>query len=463
MNETKELVEFLTNLRFEDLPQNVVETTKLCILDTIGVGLKGSRREWSKIVSRFARRAACAPESSAWSRGWKTSAQYAALVNGTSVHSIEMDDRSATLDIHCAAAVVPAAIAAADKAHAGGRDVLVAVVAGYEIAYRLSKALRGLISQRFYDSPIKSTFGATVAAGKVLSLDERAMLNAVGVAGSMTPGVREWANDPVGTMVKRFHGGGWPAHNGVMAALLAQGGLTGPSTVLEGNNGVCYAFAGMNTPNIAALSRDLGKSYCITQHGIKLYCSYGRSHAAIGSAIEAKGKYGICPERIKRIEIGCSFKNYDLHTNKKPESCMAAQYSLPFITALAFYKDLSDPAVWNDATLRNSEVLALAERIDMTIDEELENMCKATNDSGGVRMTVWLDDGQVHKVSVRFARGTLENPATSEDVKRKFGVLTDGLLPKERAGEITSLIEGMDGLKSISRLSSLLRQPLRRS
>ena len=129
MNETKELIEFVRGIQYDDLSAEVVETAKMSILDTVGVGLYGSLTEWSNIVAEFVKENACAPESSVWGQNWKTSAPYAALINGTSAHGIEMDDQSTNLSIHCGAAVIPAALAVWEKTRTGGKDVIITVVA----------------------------------------------------------------------------------------------------------------------------------------------------------------------------------------------------------------------------------------------------------------------------------------------------------------------------------------------
>ena len=159
MNETKELIEFITGFRFEDLPEEVVETAKMSVLDTVGVALYGSKTKSSLAVAEFVNECRGVAESAVWGHGWRTSAPYAALVNGTSAHGIEMDDHGGVFNIHCSPAVVSAALAIWEKTQSNGKDVIAAVVAGYEVAYRISDALRGSCQQRFYGSPIKSLFG----------------------------------------------------------------------------------------------------------------------------------------------------------------------------------------------------------------------------------------------------------------------------------------------------------------
>ncbi|MDI7261100.1 MAG: MmgE/PrpD family protein [Thermodesulfobacteriota bacterium] len=465
MNETRDLVNFITRLSFENLPENVRETAKLCLLDTVGVGIYGSQMEWSKIVAEYAKEYASVAESSVWGQGWKTSAPYAALINGTSAHGIEMDDRSATYDLHPGSAIVSAALAAWEKSGATGKDVIAAIVGGYEIAIRLGAALRGSCRVRFYGSPIKNLFGATVAAGKLFGLDNNTMLNAVGIAGSMASGLREWSSDPKGTMVKRLSGGGWPAQNGVMAALLASKGLTGPATILEGKRGICHAF-GVNEGNVSwkepqtgELTKDLGKDYWIMRREVKAYATCGGLQASVDCVNELKSKYKITPEQIEHVDIGCSFKVYDQHDSKHPQSIMAAQYSLPFVTALAFFEDLSDPAAWVDQVLTKPEVVGLVEKVDMAIDDDLQKIFQETNDYGGTKMTVRLKDGRECNAWVRYSKGTVGNPATSEDIHRKFTVLACHVFSRDRVEEIIGLIDRLEELKDPARLSKVLTSP----
>jgi 2-methylcitrate dehydratase PrpD len=456
MNETQALIEFVTSTRFKDFPAEVAETATMCVLDTVGVGLYGSRTEWSRMVAEFVKDCGSVAESGVWGRGWGTSAPYAALVNGTSAHGIEMDDTSNIFSIHCGAAVVPAALAVWERNQAHGKDVIAAVVAGYEVAFRLSDALLGSCRLRFYGSPVKSLFGATVAAGMMLDLDNNAMLNAMGIAGSMASGLREWTNDPRGTMVKRFNGGGWPSHNGVTAALLAQKGLTGPATILEGDRGVCRAFGIEKEPRIEKLTGNLGEHYMIMQRCIKPYGACGRLQASVDCVEEMKSAYAIEPDQIKQIDLGCSIKSYDMHDNKHPGSIMAAQYSMPFVTALAFFDNLADVSVWDDPVLSRTEVLDLVQKVEMFIDEELDNIYQETNYHGGTKMTVRLKDGREYKNWVKYAKGTLENPATPEDILQKFNVLAKHVFPQERLDEIAQIIGRLDKEKGPENLSKVL-------
>ena len=204
-----------------------MSNAKLAIRDTIGVALFASGLPWSRIAFEFAKESGGDGRVSLWGSDARTTAPSAALANGTAAHGIEMDDRSHDLDIHNGAPTVPAAVALAEHAGRSGKDLILAVACGYEVGFRMARATqRGI--DRFYWVSIRSIFGATAAAAKVLGLDQWSTVNAFGIAGYMASGLWEHTHDPHGTMIKRMQGGGWPANCAVTAALLAQKGFTGP-------------------------------------------------------------------------------------------------------------------------------------------------------------------------------------------------------------------------------------------
>ncbi|MBI2858615.1 MAG: MmgE/PrpD family protein, partial [Chloroflexi bacterium] len=386
MNETRDLTAFLVKLKYDDLPADVVKTAKLCLLDTVGVGLFASKMEWTRIVAGTVGGAGGSAESAAWGLKSRLPAQYAALVNGTAAHGIEMDDRFGALSIHTGAMTIPAALAAAEKAHATGKRLLESIVMGYEVAFRVGRAVPLQTERGLHPAGHKGIWGAVAASTKALGLDEEQAINAFGIAGSMASGIWEFSQDPRRNMVKRFHGG-WSSHNGVLAAMLAMGGLTGPGTVLEGKFGYCNVFKGGVDPHIDELAKDLGKRFQILDREVKPYSAWGGSHPTIDAVVQAKSKLGIKPEQIERITIAGPSIYGGKHDIKKPESLMAGQYSLPFITAMAFYGDLRDPSVWTNAALADKKIIDLCARVEVVTDPAREALYHKTLGFQGTGVT----------------------------------------------------------------------------
>ncbi len=458
MNETRRLLEFIGELNYESLPSPVVEIAKLCILDTMGVGLFGSRTPWANVVAGLAVRARCEGESSLWRRDIRTTPEYAALANGTAAHGIEMDDRKPDYDCHTGSIAVPTAMALAESMGADGRTFITSVVAGYECAYRVGRAVLRQMEKGIHAPTHKGIWGAVAAASKALGLNLEDSLSAFGIAGHMASGIFEFSQDPERATVKRLHGG-WPAHSGTLAALMARDGLTGPSTVLEGKFGYCRTFAGAEPPRIEEITRDLGHPFMILGREVKPYAAWGGSHTFIEAASKLKTEHGINPDMIEEVTVGGSQKLILGHEVKAPKGIMAGQYSLSFVTAVAFFKDLRDPSIWTDELLKDEQVLTLAGKVNWQLDEEMDKVYRETHNYGGAKLTVRLRDGKQFSATVHISKGTMGNPMTPEEIAAKFNILAGYMFPSTRVDEIRQMILSLDSVGDVRELGRLLMLP----
>jgi 2-methylcitrate dehydratase PrpD len=442
MDETRTLAKYVAAMSFEMLPGDVVATAINAIRDNLGVGLYASRLPWSGHVAELAFDLGGGGRSTVWGHKGAVNAVHAAMANGTSAHGIEMDDRNHLLDIHNGSATIPAAMAVAEQINAETQQLILGVVAGYEVAFRVARATHRKIT-RFYAPSIRSIFGATVAAAKVFELDADGVTNAIGIAGSMAAGLLEHTIDNSGSMVKRLQGGGWPAHCGVMAASLARKGFTAPGTMLEGTHGVCRSFSTDGEPDIDALTSGLGADFEILGWQTKLYAAWGGSHSSIDAvrALRALGNPDeIEPSEIADIEVACSSKVMQFADHEQPESIMSAQYHLPTIIAAAFFYDIRDPSVWNANIWADPRVRRVAGVVHAHIDPEIEAIFAATNDPGGVRLTVRLRSGREVVRSVRHSLGTPENPPSEDELAAKFTMLAGAALP---GGQVVKLADAL--------------------
>src|SRR5215472_2932951 len=225
-HETVRLAEYAAALRYEDLPAAVVRQAKECIIDTVAAAICGSTLPWSRILGR----------------GSAVQAPAAALTNGALGHAFELDSLTRPgAGAHPGATVLPPALAVAQQVGASGKALIAAVVAGNEVMIRIGRATGHTNEARGFHAPgTTGPFGAAVACGLLLGLDERAMTNAIGIAGSLAGGLLEFARGD-GGMVKRLHLGR-ASEAGVLAASLAAGGFEAPRTVIEGRFGFLRVF-----------------------------------------------------------------------------------------------------------------------------------------------------------------------------------------------------------------------------
>jgi len=455
VRETQQLCEYIAGLKYEDLPPAVVEQAKIAIRDAMGVALYSANLPWTTIVSEFAGESGAAGPATLWGRPGSLSAPAAAMVNGTAAHGIEMDDRSAALDLHNGAPTIPAAIATAQYSGASGRELITAVVAGYEVAYRVARATQGGIT-RFYWVSIRSILGAATAAAMANRLDADGLVNTLGIVGSFASGLLAHMQESKGTMVKRLQGGGWPSQAGVTAAMLAGRGFTGPSTILEGEFGICSAFSTEKAPEMEALVADLGGGFEITGWETKPYAAVGHLHSTIDAIGELRSRPGFEPGKVIAIEVACSTKITPNVDNNPPQSLMAAQRSLNFIAATALFYDLRDAGTWREDILEDKRLTSLVPNVTTVIDPEIEEIYRATNDHGGVRITVTMEDGSTHTAAVRHAVGTLANPMSKEQLVGKYSLLAERTLPAEQVHALSAWIDDLDRHQDLSGLDALV-------
>ena len=247
---TQTLTEYVCGLDFSSLPASVVAQTKIVVLDTLASVLAASAPGFtaSQVIQGFAQEAGGAPQASVAGLRDKVPAVNAAFANGLMADNVEMDDSHPRTGAHIAAVVIPAALAVAEWKQQGGRKLIEAIVAAYDVESRAILAAKpsAMYARGFHPSAVFGAFGATTAAAKVLSLDAVPTRNALGLAGSFASGLMAWETDP--TQMPKSLQLGLAARNGVTAALLAQAGYSGPPAIFEGRYNVIEAFWTMRPP-----------------------------------------------------------------------------------------------------------------------------------------------------------------------------------------------------------------------
>ncbi|MFW6041093.1 MAG: MmgE/PrpD family protein, partial [Thermoplasmatota archaeon] len=297
---SKELAKFIVDFVYEDIPKNVVEKTKMHFLDTIGVTIGAFDQPWSQMVIDMVKQTQGSAQSKVIGLDGKYPAMMAALSNGTMAHGIDMDDSGAEGWAHPGACLVPAGFAVGEDEKISGKELITALLLGYEINGRVDGALYpSLRDKGFHATAVVGTIGAAVTAGKILKLDEEQMVNALGLAGTQAAGLEEWLN--TGDMSKRLHAGK-AAMNGVISAQLAKKGYTGPSSVFEGK----YGLASTHTDDydLPILLDGLGKKFKIMDAKFKPFACCHELCGPIRLALKAQKEHDIEIEDIEKIRIG---------------------------------------------------------------------------------------------------------------------------------------------------------------
>lgn len=416
------------------------------LFDTIGCLVFGARQPWARAAAAHARRSGGDGPCTAIGAGFATSAAMAAFANGVAAHAFEVDDVHEEAISHPGAVVIPAVLATAQQTGASGRDVLDAVVGGYEAMGRVGIAVGPAAHMRagFHPTGQSGVFGAAAAVGALLDLDERRLADALGIAASFASGTTEFSQS--GGMSKRLHAGR-AAEGGLTAAYLAADGVTGPTGGLDGRYGFCRIFT--TAPRVDLLSADLGRRWMIDEVTVKPYAACSDIHPLIDAALELRAA-GVDPAQIAAICADVPSKAAEQNALDGTTSVMAAQYSGPFNIAAAFLADPSDPATYAPDRIADPALAALQEKVTMRSSTQFD-ATYAWKMSG--RVTVSMADGSTHHRTVRGQRGSMHRPLSRHALGDKVARLAGDRLD---VATLRAALEGLRDAGDLLRLRAVL-------
>jgi len=439
------LAEFVYSLNFADLGQETIRLARLAFLDWLGSVARGGEEEPAKIAVSVLSAQGGKPQATLLPSGEKTSALNAALGNGIASHIMELDDVHRGSVIHAGAAVIPAALAVAEMTRASGRKLIESLVAGYEVAIRIGEAVTPSHYYFWHNTGTCGTFGACAAAGKLLGLDREQMVWALGNAGTQAAGLWEFLTD--GAMSKHLHPGK-AAQNGLLAALLASGGFTGASAILEGKKGFCRAMA--PEFNLDRITDSLGKPpYKIEDNSFKIHSSCRHTHPAVDIVLDLASRHNIHPSDISGIQVRTYRTALDITDTPEPETIYAAKFNLPFCVALALSKRSCGLEDFNEENLLDPEIRALSRLVKLVPDDTLDSLYPA---KWAAAVEIRTRSGDVHCGWTDFPLGDPENPASDELLIAKFRGLAMGPWGEQKAEILADAVMGLESVEYIASL-----------
>ena len=418
-------------------------------LDTIGVALAGVSEPASRIVRTTIvtdSGAACVILGTAV----RASATAAALANATAAHALDFDDMCFVSLAHPSAPLVPAALAVAELCGASGRAALDAYVIGFEIEGRLGQ----LMNPRHYErgwhcTSTLGTIGAAAAASRLLGLDATVACHALAIAASEASGLKE----NFGTMVKPLHAG-LAARNGVHAALLAKGGMTGSSDAIDGPQGFLHAFDSAGDSLARALA-DLGERWEILDTGItvKLYPSCAGTHPTIDTILDLRREHGFAGADVERIEIDVDTITPNVLIYGRPDTTLEAKFSMPFCASAAAVFGAVGLDTFDARSFTNLEFDRLMSAVTMRVDPALDGSGPPLTQA---RVRLALRDGRLLEREARGARGYPEQPATEQELHRKFLDCARRAMPGAAADRALATVKELEQLADMRDLTRAL-------
>jgi 2-methylcitrate dehydratase PrpD len=445
-HETERLAAYAAALRFEDVPPAVLQRAKDCITDTVGAIVFGAELPWSRMIVAYAEKSGRSGASAMLGTGAApVNAGAAALANGAMTHAFELDSLTKPdTGSHPGATVFTAALAVAQERGLGGRDLLTAFVAGCEVMFRVGHATKHSNEARGFHAPgTTGPFGAATATGRLMRLDQARLTNALGVAGSCASGLLEFAHAGNGAMVKRLHMGR-AAEGGVLAASLAEEGFTGPTSVLEGENGFLRVYC--NDWDVVELTRGLGTSYFTLDIMLKRYACHITAHNPVEATLDLRAEHRFAAEDVAAITIAGNERMAKTNNIPAPPDVMLAQYSIPFSVALALHRDPVDPRAFDDSAVHDRAILDLAARTKVIAVPGQDRRDLA------VTVTIRLKDGREVSRKVTSFKGTPERPLDRDALREKFLLLTKRL-GRDRMNPLFDRLQGIEGEKTLDWLN----------
>jgi len=449
MDVTAKIAQFVVSAKYENLPPKAIETAKVAVRDCLGVALAGSKEEDAKICAEIARLEQAKEETTVIGQGFKSSALNAALANGTAAHAMDFD-HSFTLMGQPTSPIIPATFALGEALGASGRQIIEAYAAGYEVTAKIVHSLRDSEHDGWHAPSTVGVFGAAAACAKLLGLNASQVEMALGMSASMAGGIV--AN--FGTMTKPLHAG-LGARNGVLAAKLAAGGYTANGKAIESGFGF-YKVLHQGTPIDEKPIEELGQSYALLSDGIRIkpYPCGGLTHQVIDSILEFRAKNGLTPEMVERVDVDVVKHTFERIVFKVPQTSIQGKFCMPYLVARALIDGEVSLHAFTDAAVRDRNVLKLAERVQMNLDNNLRK-----TDPGGrpCRVTVRLKDGKVLTREAQHSRGSSEFPLSEDELRGKFTQCARETLSADAAERALAQIEGLEKVENVRSLTEILR------
>ncbi|MFC1905064.1 MmgE/PrpD family protein [Chloroflexota bacterium] len=447
------------NVRYEDVPARVVEVTKQCILDTLGVMVAASTlgqgcREIVDLVEEGGGKG----ESTIFGYGIKAPCWMAAFANGAMSHSLDFDDVLDAGYVHASVSTVPPAFAIAERVGGvTGKEFITAVALGNDLICRL-----GLSYTRrpegfkpiWMFTPLFGVFSATAACCRLMQMDEEKTVNALGIAMEQAGGSRVLANS-TGTNLRGLYAN-FPARTGVLSALMAEKGITTGKDVFEGKGGFYSNYLGGNYHR-DSLTDELGRRFEGIDVSFKPWPSCRETHTYIEATLGIVREDSINMEDIDEIKVFIDEVAQQmcrpLEGRRKPETSMDAKFSIPFTVAVATAHREVSLKHFTSAGIQDRAVLQVAQKVVPQLHPNLE----AVRNMPPAKVEIRTRDGKVHSHKIDIPYGHPEKPMAAEDLVKKFRDCVSYSVKPVSEGNREKAISMLNKLEEIDDVSQVIQ------
>ena len=450
---TRGIAEFVSNLKYEAVPPEVLSRIKLLMLDSLGCALYGVNLEWCRILQNTLSAMDSGPNV-VWGTNKRVSAPHAALINGTQIQSFELDDVHRQGVLHVGAVVIPALLSIAETRGMSGKEFLASAVAGYEVGPRVGIAMGPEhIAQGWHSGATLGVFSSAAGAARGMKLDTDKTVHALGIAGTQAAGLMA---AQYGAMVKRMHAGR-SSQSGLYGALFAEQGFTGILNVLESEYGGFCTTLSRSTDrfDLKELTAGFGSVWQTMGIALKFYSCVGSNHSTLDAIRLMQQEKPFGKNDVKKIIVRGSQVTMD-HVGWKysPQGLTSAQLNLPYCVATWLIEGDCFVDQFTEEMVADPERIKLADVVEVEHDEEITKA--GSKKRHKVHVEVRLKDGTRMNRTVEAGRGNENNFASEADVVEKFEKLATKNLPKAQVEKIRDFMLNLEKQTDAGQLAKLL-------
>lgn len=447
---SEQLARFVVWTKFEDIPPELVLKAQRHILDSVGAGIAGAVSPETKLLNKvFTICGETAGNVPLWGKGIKSSARNAALNNGVSAHTFELDDTNGC--DHSGAVVVPAAFAALSLCNRpiDGKEFIVAVVLGYDLARRALESCGAYEPHNgagWHSTGTCGVFGAAAAVGRLIGLDVERMQAALGIATSFSAGQWSFVHD--GAQNKRLHVGN-ATHGGLLACLLAREGFTGPKMAFEEVWGGFSKTFAPTTQDPEAWLRDLGKNWKLGRCSIKPHASCRSSHSSVDAVNIIMAAHNLQPSDIAKVHIKINPFVHGMCGGRKLDPMPAAQMSIAYGIAARLVFGGANLTAYTRTNRHDSRIRQAMDKVEFEIDP-------TQKDEDEPFVTVVTTKGEEYTERVLYPLGAPQNPVSDEALLNKYRDIAGMVFSEEVVEGIADFLLDLQNKESLDPVVKLL-------
>jgi 2-methylcitrate dehydratase PrpD len=462
MGATENIARFVVNTSYQDIPGDAVEKAKRTALDCVGASLAGVAEPVSQTITGYIAKLGGPPQASVIGQGLKVSAPDAALANGVIAHALDYDDCGVKIG-HPSVLVLPAVLSLGEHLGASGQDLLTAYLLGLEVEGKLAlHADFKLMQARLNHQTWYGSIGAAAACAKLLRLDVAKTRMALGIAGNFACGLSANHGSMAGAMAA-----GNACHNGVIAALMAQEGVTANPDVIEAKNGFYDTLVGPGHYDAERMAEGLGDPFYIESPGIglKMYPSCYHTHRALDGVFQLLGEHRLSDKDIAAVDVGTSERAMRVLAFSEPATPYQGKFSMPHCIAAAVVDHQVTLETFTDHKFEDRNIVAARKKVhlsfpDVPIWPGLADVGPDTEFVGNP-VTIRTTDGRSYSARVDIPRGDPALPLTDDELLTKYRECGRRQLRPDDIERSVGLVLGLETVADIGTLMAILSSPLR--